>query len=126
MIVGLVSPDFRTCVVRRTGLSVEEPLLSDLGYIHISEFRRAILVQEDVGALQISMEDSDVVERLEATHDLDEDAPDVVFSDILLLLLMRGNFLEEIAVIGVFHYNTTYERSAAKLKLTKGCCWPRR
>jgi len=60
-------------------------------------------VQEDVGALQISMENFNIMEGLQPAYDLDEYAPDFVLSYVALLLLMCGNFLEQITVIRVLH-----------------------
>ena len=53
------------------------------------------------------MEDIHIVERLESSHYLDENAPNIVFFEVSLLLLMFGNFLEEVAIISVLHDNTT-------------------
>ena len=62
MIIRLISPHFRTCVVRRSRLSVEQSLLGDLTDVHVSEFGRSILAQEDVGTLEVSVEDVDFVQ----------------------------------------------------------------
>jgi two-component SAPR family response regulator len=56
------------------------------------------------------MENFDVMQRFEASDYLNEDFPDVVFLDILLILLMSCDFLEKITVIRVFHHNTVYQK----------------
>ena len=55
-VVGLISPDLGRSVIRCTGLRVEEAPLRDLGDVHVAELGRSIFVQENVGTLQISME----------------------------------------------------------------------
>ena len=63
-------------------------------------------MQEDVGALQVSVENLNLVERLEPTYDLNKYFPDKILRNVLLLLLMRCNFLEQITAIRILHYNT--------------------
>ena len=51
------------------------------------------------------MENVDVVQCFEALDHLDEDAPDVFFSQIGLLTLVASDFLEQISIVGIFHHN---------------------
>ena len=51
------------------------------------------------------MENVYVVKWFETFYYLDEDAPDVVLSEVCLLLLMLSNFLEEISIVRIFHHN---------------------
>jgi hypothetical protein len=49
------------------------------------------------------VEDVDVVKCFETSDDLDEDAPDLVFGYVMLVLGALGNFLKQISVIYVLH-----------------------
>ena len=51
------------------------------------------------------MENIHVVKWFETFHNLDEDAPDVVLSEVCLLLLMLSDFLEEISIVCILHHN---------------------
>ena len=53
------------------------------------------------------MEDISVVKRLQALDHLNEDAPDVIFSEIGLLFLVACDLLEQVTVIGILHDNAT-------------------
>jgi len=52
------------------------------------------------------MEDLAVVEGLEASDDLDEDVPYFLFLNVSFSFLIVAYFLEDIAIIGVFHHKT--------------------
>ena len=65
------------------------------------------------------MEDLAVVEGLEASDDLDEDVPYFLFLNVSFSFLIVAYFLEDIAIIGVFHHKTKKVRGC-KL-LTKDC-----
>lgn len=107
MIVRQVAPNLRTCVVRSASLGVEQSLLGHFGNVHVSEFGRLILVQEYVGTLEITVENLHLMERLESSHNLDEDLPYLILWNVLLLLLVRGDLLEQVSVVRVLHHNTT-------------------
>lgn len=51
MIIRLVAPNLRTCIVRCSCLGVEQTFLCNFGYIHITKFGSAILIQENICAL---------------------------------------------------------------------------
>lgn len=52
------------------------------------------------------MEYFHVVKRFQTADNLYENSPNVIFVYVLLFLLMFGNFLEQISVVNVFHYDT--------------------
>jgi len=52
------------------------------------------------------VENVGVVEGLEAFDDLDENAPDVFLAEVGLFFLVPRDFLEKVAIIGVFHNDT--------------------
>jgi hypothetical protein len=56
-------------------------------------------MQENVRTFQISMENFDIMQRFQASDDLNEYLPNVVFLYVLLVLLMSRDFLEQITVI---------------------------
>ena len=62
-------------------------------------------MQENVGALEIPMKYFNLVESLEPPHNLNEYFPDIVFADVLLLLLMLGDLLEQVSIVRVLHYD---------------------
>ena len=41
---------------------------------------------------------------LEAANDLNEDVPDLLLLDVGLSLLIVADFLENVSVVGIFHY----------------------
>ena len=51
------------------------------------------------------MENVHIVKGFETFHNLDEDAPDVILSEVCLLLLMLSDFLEEISIVCILHHN---------------------
>ena len=51
------------------------------------------------------MENIHIVQRLQTLDHLDEDAPDIVLLKVGLLLLMLGDFLEKITIVGILHHN---------------------
>jgi len=81
-------------------------------------------VQEDIGTLQISMEYLDVMEWLQAPYNLNKYFPYIVLLNVLLVLLMGSDFLEQISIVRVLHYNTKGEglELETKLLLTTNCC----
>jgi hypothetical protein len=66
-------------------------------------------VQEDISRFQISMENLDVMEGLEASDNLYEYLPYLFLLNILLALLMSSDFLEKIAVIRILHHNAIFK-----------------
>lgn len=55
-IIRKVSPNLWTCIVWRTSLSIEKPLLSNFTYIQISQQSCTFFVEKDVSAFNISVE----------------------------------------------------------------------
>ena len=56
------------------------------------------------------MEDVHIMQSLQSLYDLDENAPNVIFFEVGLLLLVLCNLLEEISVVCILHYNTKMSR----------------
>jgi hypothetical protein len=76
VVVWLVPPHLRTRIVRRTGLSVQQPLLGNFTDIHVSKFGTTVLAQKEVGTLEIPVEYLYFMQLLESMHDLYENTPD--------------------------------------------------
>ena len=93
-VVRLVAPDLGTRIVRCARLSVEQPSLGHFRYIHVTQFCGSVLVQKQISAFEIAMENVCVVEGLKAFDHLNENAPDVLLSQVSLLFLVPGNFLK--------------------------------
>ena len=51
------------------------------------------------------MEDGCLVQGAQATDHLDENAPNLLLLDVLLVFLMLSDLLEQIAVIAILHNN---------------------
>ena len=81
-------------------------ILSHLGDIKITHLHRAVLVHEDVGALEISVEDVLIVQCLESTDHLAKNLPDFPLSEISSSSLMIKDSLVEISPICILHYDT--------------------
>ena len=54
------------------------------------------------------MENVRIVQRLQALDDLDEDAPDVILTQVGLLFLVPSNLLEQISIVCVLHDDTIH------------------
>ena len=54
------------------------------------------------------------MQRLESFDNLDKNSPNVILFEIGLLFLVLANFLKEIAIIGVLHYNTVSKKGHPK------------
>jgi hypothetical protein len=78
MIVRLISPNFWTRIIWGPSLGVQQSLLCYLGNVHIPKLGGAVFVQEDIGALQVSVEDQNLVQAFQTSNNLDEHLPDVV------------------------------------------------
>lgn len=57
---------------------MEKASFGDFGDVEVSQFGSAVAHQEDVGALQVAVENALVVQRLQPSHCLDEQSPYVV------------------------------------------------
>lgn len=84
-------------------MRIGQSLLQDLGNVQISQFVRAILTDEDIGSLEVAMEDLLVMKGLKSASDVDEGLPDVGLLDSSLRLEMLINDLHEVAAIGKLH-----------------------
>ena len=56
MVIRLVLPDLRACVVRGACLRLEEAALGDLADIEVTHFDCAVLGEEDIGTLDVTVD----------------------------------------------------------------------
>jgi hypothetical protein len=99
-IIGLIFPNLRRGIVRRPCLSIVESFwVGNLRHIHISKFSGHVVVQENVGTLQVSVHDLYFVHCLEAPHWLYEDLPNLTFFNISFIFFMLTDFLENVSVV---------------------------
>ena len=103
-IVWLITPHFRTCVVRSARLRVTETFLNDLTDIKVSKFGLHVLKEEQIRTLHVSVENPAHMECPQPPHDLYKDVPDLLLFNVGLSLLIVAYFLKYIAVISVLHH----------------------
>ena len=80
-------------VVGGAHMGLQESLfvLEFSGEAEVSEFDIFVLVQEDVGGLDVSVDNLLLVTDVQADQDLREDLPDVFLGDVAVLLLVFLN-----------------------------------
>lgn len=54
--------------------------------------------------LHVSVQYFTVVQRLEASYNLDEDVPDLLLLDVGLSFLVAANLLEHVTIVCILHY----------------------
>lgn len=116
VVVWLIFPDFWTGVVRRSRLSREQALLGDLGHIQVAELEHSGFGEEEVRALDVSVDYFEVMKCLETSDDLNEVVPDLFLSELGPPLLVLLDRLQEIATISQLHDDA----QAALLVLEEG------
>lgn len=102
-IIGPVVPHFRTGVVGRAGLRARHTSLGHLRDIEVAQFVAALRGAEDVGALQIAVQDVDLVEGLESAGHLDEGLPELGLIEVRGPLEMLVDLLLDVARICQLH-----------------------
>ena len=106
-IVGLIFPNLRARVVRRSRLSVIQTFwICHLRNIHVTQFCRQIIIQEYVGWFQISVHDFNFVHGLQSSDSLYEDLPNLSLLYVGFLLFMADDFLKDVAIVRQFHDDT--------------------
>ena len=105
-IVRLIFPHLWRGIIRCACLSVEKSLLGDFTNIHVSEFGCTISIKENICWLEIPMQNLSIMKWLETLNYLNKNAPNFLFLQVGLFLLMLGDFLVQIAMICILHHNT--------------------
>ena len=81
VIVRLIFPNLGARIVWSSCLCTHHSTFGDSGDIHIAKLDDAVLREEDVGTLNVSMADSKVMESLETSDNLDEKVPDLLLGE---------------------------------------------
>lgn len=102
-VVGLVLPDFGTGVVGGSRLRVEQPLLGHLGNVHVAEFDVPVGLEEDIGAFEVPMQDSKLVEGSQRARHLVSHAQDFGFLHVGVGFDALLDFLVQVSVVSKFH-----------------------
>lgn len=106
-IIWLIFPNLGRCIVGCSCLRIIKTFrIRDFRYVHVSQLCSQISIEKNVRGLQISVHDFDFVHGLKTTDSLYKDLPNLSFFDIRFLLFVVYYFLENVTVIGKFHYNT--------------------
>lgn len=100
MVVGLISPDFGTGVVGSPSLSVGQFAAIDLGDVQIPKFV-VLAMDENVGTLEVPMEDSFLVEMVECCDDVGGEIPNADFVDFAEILFGVVDELMQVTSIWV-------------------------
>jgi hypothetical protein len=66
-----------------------------------------VSIEKNIGAFHVSVQNFPVMQCFEASDDLDKDIPYFLFLDVCFSLLVAANLLKDIAVVSVFHDQTT-------------------
>lgn len=121
-VIWQVFPDFRTCIVGRSCLSIEHSLFSHFRNVKISEFchfmrllillvehinfirTRCVVIKKNVGWLEISVKDVHDMQLLQASDNGYEYLPNYGFIHVTLWLLASANLLIEISVVSILHH----------------------
>ena len=86
-------------------MRTEHSFLCHFGNIEIAQLNDSCLSEEQVCTLDVSVADFEVVERLEASYNLDEVMPDLLFCEQLPVSLFRSDNLQDVTAISVLHHN---------------------
>lgn len=97
LIVWLVLPDLGRTVVWRPCLSLEKSVFLDLGDVQVAQLKSAVLCDEDVGAFNVSMHNTLLMELVDANHHLYKVLPDLLLDHPLLPALAIFNFAEQVS-----------------------------
>ena len=93
-------------IVGRASLRVEQASFGQFGNIEVTELGRAVLVQENVGRLHISVHNFVLVEQSQSFQHLYERFPNKFLFQVFFALLLIDDSLVCIAIICIFKYQT--------------------
>lgn len=104
-VVRLIIPNFRTSIIGSSRLRIKEACFGHFGNIHVAKASRAIFIEEKISGLDISVEHFQVVEFFESTHSSYRDAPDLLFSELVVVLFELRDFLKKVSVVSEVHHD---------------------
>ena len=85
MVIRLVLPDLRAGIIRGACLRLEEASLSNLADIEVAHLDSAVLGEEDVSTLNVSVDNLAIVKGLQAVQHLDQVGPAGLLGDFVRL-----------------------------------------
>ena len=104
VVIGHVFPDLGACVVGSAGLGAHHAALDYSRDVHISELDHAFLGKEHVCALDVSVTNFEIMEGFEASDDLNEEVPDLLFREGSVGLFVIVYEHQEVTTVGVLHH----------------------
>lgn len=88
VVVWHVFPNLWAGIVGRSGLSSHHPTFGDAGNVHVSKLDDALLGEEDVRALDVSVADSKIMKRLQTSDDLNKKVPALLLCEVRITFLV--------------------------------------
>ena len=104
VVIRHVLPYLGACVVGSTSLGTHHTSFDYSGDIHISELDYAFLGKEHVGTLDVSVTNFEIMEGFEASDDLNEEVPDLLFREGSVGLFVIVYEHQEVTTVGVLHH----------------------
>ena len=103
LIIWLILPNFRWCVIRRSSLCLHLIVFCDLAHVKITKFHSAIFRQENVCVFNVSVDYLLLVKVMETCNHLVENRPNLCLLHKLWSLLALVNFWLEVAAVCILH-----------------------
>lgn len=104
--VGLVLPYLRTGIVGSPCLGLRHVLLEHFGHVEVAQLVDVIGSDEDVGALEVAVQDLPLVQRLEAEGHMHQRPPYFLLFVLGARLGVRLDPLENVTALRKFHDHT--------------------
>lgn len=82
VVIWHVFPDLGASVVWGARLSAHHSTFVDARHIHVAKFHNAVLGQEHVRTLDVTMADLEIMESFETSNDLNEEVPDLLLRKV--------------------------------------------
>jgi hypothetical protein len=102
--VRTIIPDLWRRVIRRPSLSRSQIPMRDLRDVHIADLNRLLVAgDEHIRALEIAVQDFQVVQRLQPPEHLDQVAPALLLGKVQITLLVLLDLLQQVATLREFH-----------------------
>ncbi len=86
--VGIVVPDFGAGIVRSSCLGIGKVFVHEDRNIHVANFWDVIFPKENVGWLQISVDDFGCVKGFETLENASSDGPDLKLVEVLAVFVL--------------------------------------
>jgi hypothetical protein len=114
--VGVVVPDLGTGVVRSAGLRERQPI-EFLGDVEVADLDFVLGAEEDVGGLEVAVDDVGGVQVLESCEYLHSVLPDLILEEPLCVFEACLDELGEVALRGQLHHDAQVAALAVEERL---------